>query len=773
MASTMITIDASEMSSVNYQEAIAAYFKPLGTTAGTSSWYGGIPYADVTQVGFRFGGTTNNGQVLIEGSDLAYDGSTHAITGNITGFTLGYYDETTTSTVIDPVTGEVSELQNVIPGLVISGLDITAAAGSGLTNPVNALYGALRKANDATSGATYIQQIYDLLAAQAQHFIGSAGDDVYTGTAFADLIEGNDGNDTLDGGAGADTMIGGLGNDTYIVDNLGDVTTEAADGGIDTVRVSVDHYDLKANVENLTMTGTADLWGYGNELDNILTGNSGNNTLMGMGGNDTMIGGLGNDTYYVADAGDVVVEQAGEGTDTVRTGLDNYVLGANIENLTLSGTANLTGTGNGLDNVLTGNAGNNTLYGLAGNDTLDGKAGADTMVGGTGDDTYVVDDAGDVVTELDGEGTDTVKTALDAYTLGAFVENLILTGTADLVGNGNALNNVITGNSGANTLYGFAGDDTLDGGAGADTLVGGIGNDTYIVDNAGDVVTELAGEGTDTVITTLNHYPLGAFIENLTLAGSDDLFGYGNELDNVLTGNDGKNFLAGLGGNDTYVVGKGDTVTELTQGGADAGGIDLVKASVSFTLANFIENLTLTGSGNFNGTGNSLANTLNGNSGNNTLLGLGGNDKINGGAGNDILKGDVGKDILKGGAGNDKIYGGAGQDDLYGNGGADTFFFASGDTSAAKAKADTIFDFNGKQGDHINLAGIDANEGRKGDQAFSFIGTDKFSGDAGELRFQQIKGETYVFGDTDGDKKADFAIHFDDAINFKADFFVL
>src|SRR5206468_7344789 len=170
---------------------------------------------------------------------------------------------------------------------------------------------------------------------------------------------------------------------------------------------------------------------------------------------------------------------ASEGTDTVVSSVD-YTLGAHLENLTLTGSA-LSGTGNAQDNVITGNAHDNVL---------DGGAGADTMIGGAGNDTYFVDSSGDVVTELSGEGTDTVVSSID-YTLGANLENLTLVGSA-LSGTGNELANVITGN---------AHDNVLDGGAGADTLIGGAGFDTRRVDALGDVVTELAGEGTDTVVS--------------------------------------------------------------------------------------------------------------------------------------------------------------------------------------------------------------------------------------------------------------------------------
>ena len=130
-----------------------------------------------------------------------------------------------------------------------------------------------------------------------------------------------------------------------------------------------------------------------------------------------MAGGTGNDTYVVEDAGDVLVEAAGEGTDTVQSSAA-FVLADEIENLTLTGSAAIAGTGNALDNVITGNSGANALSGEAGNDTLNGGAGADTMAGGTGNDTYVVDNAADVIVEAAGEGTDTVQASI-AYTPGA------------------------------------------------------------------------------------------------------------------------------------------------------------------------------------------------------------------------------------------------------------------------------------------------------------------------------------------------------------------
>ncbi len=318
----------------------------------------------------------------------------------------------------------------------------------------------------------------------------------------------------------------------------------------------------------------------------MLTGNSGNNMLNGGAGNDTMIGGLGNDTYVVDAAGDVVTELAGQGTDTVQSSV-TYTLGANVENLPLTGTAAINATGNTLDNVLTGNSGNNTLSGGAGDDTLIGGLGNDTMIGGTGNDIYVVDAAGDVVTELAAEGTDTVQSSV-SYTLGANVENLQLTGAAAINATGNTLDNLLTGNSGNNVLSGGAGDDTLIGGLGNDTMIGGTGNDIYVVDAAGDVVTELAGQGTDTVQSSIS-YTLGANVENLSLTGATAINATGNTLDNVITGNAGDNVLNGGVGNDTLIGGDGNDVfvymhghgSDVVHGGTGANWLDTIELDQS------------------------------------------------------------------------------------------------------------------------------------------------------------------------------------------------
>jgi VCBS repeat-containing protein len=569
----------------------------------------------------------------------------------------------------------------------------------------------------ASAGTDTVQSSIDYtLTANVENLVLTGASVAGTGNALANAITGNAGNNLIDGGAGVDTMSGGAGNDTYIVDATADVVNEAANAGVDLVYASAS-YTLGANVENLVLTGAAAINGTGNAQDNLITGNDAANVLNGMAGNDVieggagndtldggsgvdvLAGGTGNDTYVIDNAGDAIVENAGEGIDTVQASFST-TLGAQLENLTLTGSANLDGSGNAFDNVITGNAGNNlldggdgndTLFGGAGNDTLSGGAGADSLQGGAGDDTYEVD-AADTVVEAAGAGTDTVRAGF-SHTLGANVENLVLTGSADLNGTGNALANAILGTSGANVL---------DGGLGADTLAGGAGDDTYIVDNAGDVVTEAAGNGDDTVLASAS-YQLSANVEHLVLTGGASINGTGNALDNTLTGNSGANLLdggagndllEGGAGNDTLVGGAGDDRldgglgADLMQGGAgndvylvdnvgdtiaegSAGGTDTVYASASHVLGADVENLVLTGGASLQGTGNASDNVLTGNAGDNLLSGMDGNDTLAGGAGNDLLLGGAGNDtyLFGSGDGNDRIVDAAGSGTLVMRGG--------------------------------------------------------------------------------------------------------
>ena len=452
---------------------------------------------------------------------------------------------------------------------------------------------------------------------------GGTGNDTLLGGNDNDVINGGDGNDILDGGSGIDSLTGGIGDDIYFTDTTFDVLAEAVSAGTDEVKSTVS-YLLKTNFENLTLLGTTNINATGNTVNNVIFGNTGNNTLDGQDGNDS----------------------------------------------------------------LNGNSGNDVLLGQVGNDTLDGGAGIDTLYGGVGDDTYVVDNIiADIVVEGLNEGTDLVNTSV-SYTLSDNVENLTLTGATAINGTGNNLNNIITGNAVSNVI---------DGGLGNDTMNGGTGNDFYYVDSLTDIVGEALNSDVDTVFASVSGYTLAANLENLTLIGSATM-GIGNDLTNRLIGNSlnntlngglGDDFLDGLVGSDTLAGGlgndkytvdnTGDIVSELA-----AQGIDLVIASINYTLSVNVENLALSGIANINGTGNINNNTISGNSRNN---------RLDGGAGNDILIGNEGNDVLVGGAGDDILTGGLG---------ADIFEYKTSSLYSGSAIGkDDIKDFKRDQGDKI------------------------------------------------------------------------
>jgi Ca2+-binding RTX toxin-like protein len=320
-------------------------------------------------------------------------------------------------------------------------------------------------------------------------------------------------------------------------------------------------------------------------------------------------------------------------------------------------------------------------------------------------------------------------------------------------------NDTLRGDAGGDTLDGGDGNDTLDGGNGTDALDGGAGNDTYALADGADTIAD--SSGTDTVTSTATRSLAGfATIEHLTLLGSAAIDGTGNDLANTITGNgaanslngglgndtldggDGTDALDGGAGNDTYVLANGaDTIT-------DTSGIDTATSTITRSLAGFatIEHLTLI-SGNINGTGNSLANTITGSTGINRLFGMNGNDILNAGSGNDVLTGGLGRDTMTGGSGLDR------------------FDFNSVAEIGKSSTRDIVKDFQ-RGSDDIDLGTIDARTTVGGNQAFTFLASKgaAFTGTAGELRwFQQnsagtANDKTIIEGDTNGNGVADFQI---------------
>jgi Ca2+-binding RTX toxin-like protein len=545
---------------------------------------------------------------------------------------------------------------------------------------------------------------------------GRRGNDWICDSDARAQISGDEGDDTLVGGGNGTVLSGNGGNDLFVVRATEVKVTELANEGLDTVRSSID-YTLGANVENLTLVGAAT--GAGNGLANLIAGDEAANSLTGLGGDDTLAGGDGADTllggdnadrldggsgndearggrgddlYIVDSAGDLVIESAAQGHDLVRSAAD-FVLGDNVEALVLTGSAAV-GVGNGLANLVTGNTSANEISSLGGDDTLiggggadtlaggddddrlDGGAGDDEMQGGAGDDLYLVDSTSDVVAELAGQGHDTVRASVDC-TLGADVDDLLLTGAGASDGVGNAIDNVLTGNGADNDLQGLGGDDTLlggggadaltggdnddllDGGGGDDLMVGGAGNDLYVADSVGDRAIEAAEGGVDEVLASVS-YTLRPEVENLSLTGRSEIDGTGNRGDNhlvgnsaanVLTGLDGDDVLRGLGGNDRLEAGRGrdlmaggqgddlyivndqfDAITEVRKQG-----IDSVESSISYILAPEVENLTLTGTKALSARGNDLDNILTGNTRDNFFVGGRGADVMIGGEGSDTF----------------------------------------------------------------------------------------------------------------------------------------
>ncbi|RZJ97842.1 MAG: calcium-binding protein [Brevundimonas sp.] len=436
---------------------------------------------------------------------------------------------------------------------------------SGAAGAVTARIDTQSASNDGDGGSDSFTSIENLTGSAFNDLlVGDGNANVLSGGLGRDTIIAGGGNDTIHGGAGdANELYGGTGDDTYVVNNRGDSIVEAAGEGYDTVLTDQFQLNLSANVEALTYVGTGTFTGVGNAVGNTLTGGLQRDVLLGQGGDDILIGGagaanelyggVGNDTY-VLDVADSIIEGADSGTDTVQLrNLHAYNLGANVENGMVVGTGDFVLNGNGLDNVLTGGDGRDLLQGGAGNDTLQGGGGIDTV-------TYILSTAG-VTARLDiNRATNDGLGGQDTFT---GVENLTGSNLRDTL-MGNAGDNVIDGAIGNDVLLGFDGNDTLIGGSGGgvNEMYGGRGDDLYIVD-AADTLIELAGEGIDTVRTTMGNYTLKANIENMTYVGPRDFAGTGNAEANVITGSNGRDTLAGLGGDDTLIGGEGQDLVLL------------------------------------------------------------------------------------------------------------------------------------------------------------------------------------------------------------------
>lgn len=630
--------------------------------------------------------------------------------------------------------------------------------------------------NDSVTDAGYYSNVHNF-------FDGGLGNDTLTGGSGNDTLIGGKGNDVLSGGVGVDTADYSGNTSAGVVGGIASGTLTSADSGTDTL-TGFEVFIGTKFADNVTGSDAADtlLGGLGNDT---LAGGLLNDSIDGGVGGDSMSGGAGDDTYVVDVAGDKVVELAAEGVDTVLTAIGIANLYAEVENATLTGLGAMDLGGNALNNILLGNADANLLNGRAGNDSLVGGLGNDTLMGGAGNDTLVggeySNDLGDwvsfagetagVTATINSYGSTTATSASGDVDSLQYIENAI----------GTAYNDSLTGDSYVNVLDGGAGDDTLDGGSGNDTLLGGAGNDSVLGGYGDDSLVSAAGNdtfnggyGSDTLdcsmlggavvvdlsagtaVSTAHGNDTLIDVERVLTGGGGDTLGWLNggtttSISLYLDGGAGADSLVGSNGADTLMGGLGadtmsggysndlyyvDNLGDQIIESAAVYGTDQLYSSVNIsTLWDGVERANLTGT----------ATLLNGNALNNELTGNDLNNTITGGGGSDNLTGGLGRDTMTGGDGYD-------------------YFYFNAVAESALGNADLVTDFvsytaGGTSRDRLYLYDIDANTNNATTyDAFTFIGLAGFSGIAGELRYDQTGGNTFVYGDVNGDALADLAI---------------
>jgi len=652
------------------------------------------------------------------------------------------------------------------------------------------------------------------------HLSGLAGDDRLEGGAGDDWLQGNEGADILDGGDGIDTVAygatvsnGGMTSTTTgVIIDLKLATQRGGDAEGDTLRnienvVGTDFDDFFAGDANANFfEGWAGIdtvsyasspgavivdlgKGYtpqsggdaegdminnmdkliGSRFDDVLTAGY-TDSLDGAGGNDTLIGGPGREMLTGGEGRDAFVVRKGSAFTTTIVDL----------NILAGETVRLEGFGDAgkFINLVISQSGANAIIALP---------------------------SGQSITLLN------VNKA--QLTAAVFGEAPTVPGQAT---NGN---DILAGTGGDDILFGLGGDDNLDGGPGADRLVGGLGNDGLTGSSGSDTYVFDAGDGVDRIedngfrdndrLIIHGYVPTDVTLHragnDLTLRfiGSTDVITIISTIDGdlsdhveeiafddgtiwndlyvryLLSGTPGAGLFLGSGageqlfgtagndsiyaqdGNDTVWGGTGDDQMFGGAGadllGGDAGADKIGGGSGNDTIYGGADNDDLRGGGD--------ADFILGDSGNDLVSGDGGADRLFGYDGEDQLRGGGGEDRLHGEAGADRIDGGLGADFLEGGTGADVFVFgAAGDSrtltmrsDGGKLRPDMIGDFTSGQ-DRIDLSAIDAKRATDADDAFAFIGTAAFGGQAGQLRYQVAGGVIRIEGDVDGDALADFAI---------------
>ncbi|AEK61661.1 beta strand repeat-containing protein [Collimonas fungivorans] len=567
------------------------------------------------------------------------------------GFGQAEISSTSGSDVIQFGAGISASDLTVTAALAADGSGVLEIEGAGTILVDSGLSSAVSAVNFADGTSLTIAQLIAQTGAQSETIAGATGNILFS-TGAGDSVQGGSGNDTLSAWGGKATLTAGSGNNVLYA-------------------------------------------GGGNDL---LVGAAGNDTLIAGAGNDTLISGTGADTlvsnssgttFVVNNVQDVIQLPSSQNqNDTIVSSVD-YVLPDAITTLTLTGSANLAGTGNTWNSVITGNAGNDILTAVSGETTLIAGAGTDTMIGSAGDTVFVVNSLNDVLVEQAVHGTATVQTNL-SYTLASNFDNLILTGSANLVGTGNDLNNQLTANGGNDTLIAGGGNDTLLGGSGNDRLIAGSGNDS--LNGGAGIDTLVAGSGNDvmsaqTGSTYVFNQGFGQ-TEIYNAAGSTLQFGAGiapSDLTLSLTlyGNTPSIILTDSAGGTVTVDGGLSTANNTTYAFADGATLNLNQLiaqtqSTPVTLAGQEGNLVFAAHGNASLVGSSGNDTLYGWGNSDTLVAGSGNNTLYGEDANDILVGGTGLDTLYGGTGNDTMIAGTGENTLVGGQSNDTFMLTEG-----------------------------------------------------------------------------------------------
>lgn len=661
---------------------------------------------------------------------------------------------------------------------------------------------------------------------------GGRGNDSLDGGQGDDTLKGGAGDDRYSIGWGRVTIVDSSGSDSLsmsLAENLTvlstDQTTTLANGttfkGIERLHIAVDgtaDREIVTNagddsvrfgprrefgddpiappVETEGMTYTVDL-GTGDDFFFSSYGNA-NHVIDGGAGLDRAE----LDFFYAETALTIsLAAQAPDGESPVKL--------TNFESLNVvGGSGDDTFVGGALSDSLTGGEGNDLLdggddrdflYGDGGDDTLNGGAGNDRLVGGRGDDT--MDGGGGDDWLLGGDGSDTIRGGA---------------GDDGIYGGGNRTELYYSPGDGPDRLYGDDGDDHIYATIG-DSADGGADIDSLIFTAEGDTTYALAIHATsiDADTTVANFEQLswsGGSGSDVVTGGARSDFLEGNGGDDILRGGGGDDMLADGHGNDRLSSGSGNdmlvrgteyfdreggwTGTDVFDGGAGTdtvrfgtfglsyqyeghplGSPDSMEGLVAlYALRDVPHSVTIDLAAQHKNDGLAKGLTLKsieviwGAGGKDNIRGDDGDQTLNGRGSDDRLYGRAGDDSLFGGGGNDLLHGGAGGDTLTGGSGADVFRFTSvRDTTPGKSGRDTITDFHGA--DRIDLSAIDADGDARGNQAFTFVGSEKFSKEAGELRYDKGKSGSYIRGDVDGDGKSDFSIELDGVLSLvKADF---